>query len=70
MDVRGHFGGLALGWDSRKIQLEDTWSIPSGLGMDVFFVDMGTKCTFINIYGLHNDRVKFWSDLLNNLVVK
>lgn len=70
MDVRGHYGGLALGWDSRKIQMEGTWSIPLTLGTDGLFVDLGSRFTFLNIYGSHNGRVNFWSDLLNKPIVK
>jgi len=53
MDVKGCSGGLALGWDLRKIHMKGTWCIPSGLGMDGFSVELGSRFTFLNIYGSH-----------------
>jgi hypothetical protein len=66
----GRLGGLAMGWNPKKINLVNSWGFPGGQGMKIFVEDLGRSFTVLNIYGPTHDHPKFWNDLLAKYFLK
>ena len=50
LDVRGHFGELAIGWNVRLVKVLDIWGMESVLGMNFKDLDLVDTFTVFNIY--------------------
>ena len=66
MDVRGHSGGLAVGWNTLSISLTNAWGLNSVLGVDLKSVELGFSVTVFNVYGPYLNRVPFWDGLFQH----
>ena len=57
--AKGRFGGLLLGWRSRKFLLLNAWAMNSGLCAALHSIELQLDLCFINIYGPYTDREGF-----------
>ena len=65
LNVRGRYGGLEVGRNSRTVKLSNSQGLESCLGIEVFSIDLGMEIHIFNIYGPYQDRVPFLDSLLN-----
>lgn len=70
MDVKGRFGGLALGWNSQSVKVTNCWGLESGLGISISVPELEEVFQILNIYGPYQNRVLFWDNLLNKSFMK
>ena len=61
LDVRGRSGGLAVGWNERKIKPLNFWGMESVLGLNFQSLELGEAFNIFNIYGPYQDRIPFWT---------
>jgi len=66
LDVRGRSGGLATGWNTRSIRIENVWGMESVIGCSLSSLDIGEELTLLNIYGPYQDRIPFWENIFKN----
>lgn len=59
LDVNGHSGGIALGFNSRTIKLCNIWGGIGHIGADIFSSELGTKIKLVNVYGPCQHREEF-----------
>ena len=64
--ARGHFGGLAIGWNQSTIRCSNSWGAPSGLGVQISWAEANLNLNIVNIYGPYNNRVEFWDSFKNS----
>jgi len=65
LDVRGRSGGIATGWNTRTVKIENVWGMDSVLGCSFFSSDTGEEITLLNIYGPYQDRIPFWEKVFS-----
>ena len=70
LDVRGHSGGLAIGWNTRVVKVLNIWGMDSVLGMTFKGLDQGEPVDVFNVYGPYLNRIPFWDNLFNNSVLR
>jgi hypothetical protein len=51
--------GLAMGWNPKMINVENSWGFPGGQGMKFFVEDLGRSFTVLNIYGPTHEHPQF-----------
>ena len=59
LDVRGHSGGLAMGWDTHVVRALNLWGMDLVLGMTVQGLDHRDPVDVFNIYGPYINRIPF-----------
>ena len=59
LDVRGQSGGMAMGWNSRVMNLQTAWGMESILGVELRSDDLGSCLKVINVYGPYLNRVPY-----------
>ena len=69
LDVRGRSGGLAVGWNNRRVKLNNAWGSEGVLGVEIFSEELGMSLSVVNVYGPYINRVPFWDSLLQNPLV-
>lgn len=69
LDSFGHSGGLALGFREGRLKLVNLWGMDHALGMEVQSPDFGFPLLILNIYGLCQERLSFWNNLLSKSVM-
>jgi hypothetical protein len=63
VDAKGRSGGLATGWCLKHCNCERIWGFESGIGLNIFSVELGCSLTLVNIYGPYADRKCYWDSL-------
>jgi len=66
LDVRGRSGGLATGWNTRSVKIENVWGMESVIGCSLSSLDIGETFTLLNIYGPYQNRIPFWENIFSN----
>ena len=66
MDVRGHSGGLEIGWNAKNIKVLNVWGMELVLGLTFKAMELGDIYNVVNIYGPYLNRISFWDNLFNN----
>jgi hypothetical protein len=64
VDAIGRYGGLAIGWNSPKFQVLNTWGLDSGLGITFLLHELNETTNLLNIYRPYLKRKYFWDTLL------
>ena len=52
-----------MGWNPMVVNMKNTWGFDSGLGDDIYHVELYIYFTILNIYGLYKERVSYWNRL-------
>jgi hypothetical protein len=60
LDANGRSGGIALGYNTRSINLFNSWGGSGHIGADIFSADLGIEIRLINVYGPCHHRPEFW----------
>jgi exonuclease III len=63
VDAKGRSGGLATGWSLKRCNCERIWGFESGIGLNIFSVELGRSLMLVNIYGPYVDRQRYWDSL-------
>ena len=65
LDVKGHSGGLEIGWNARIVSTLNVWGMDSVLGMSFRALEMVGTFDVVNIYGPYLNRIPFWEKIFN-----
>eukprot|EP00253_Pinus_taeda_P017821 PITA_17821 len=65
VDVNGCSGGIALGFNSRNINLCNIWGGIRHIGVDIYSSKLGSDIIILNVYGPCHNHGDFWDHLLN-----
>ena len=70
VDALGRSGGLAIGWNSQKIQVLNTWGLDSSIGITFLLPTLKETVHLLNIYGPYMNRKPLSNTLLNKSFFK
>jgi len=65
LNINGHSGGVALGYNSRSIILYNIWGGIGHIGEINFSSELDINIRLINVYGPCQNRGNFWEHLLS-----
>jgi len=65
--ANGRSGGLALGYNSRTLNLCNCWGGLRHIGADIFSINLGLEFQVINVYGPCQQRPTLWDHLLGSI---
>lgn len=64
LDAYGRFGGIAIGFSNKTIDLIKMWGCRGFISVDIYSISLETELRVINLYGPCLDRANFWRRLL------
>ena len=69
LDVRGRYGGMAIGWIVRNVKVMNLWGMESILGLTCKALELEDTFTVFNIHGLYLNRIPFWNRMKKKLFI-
>lgn len=64
VDTRGHSVGMAMRWKIGACRFDNVWGFGLGIGVSIYYVELGKTLSLINVYGPYLDIILFWDRLL------
>jgi hypothetical protein len=70
IDATGCSEVLAIRWCKKIVKIQNSWTLESCLGVDLFLEGLGMDLRVLNVYGPYSEHATFWQSLFKNDLLK